>query len=189
MGAHKVMNWSDWTTILSTPVVTLLGIVGIAFVRRNWIAEFLANKYLEKRKHEMQQELESHKTKLRKSEFLFQKEFDAASAFISLSHELLPDRKYSEMECRDTSKDLAQNFELVENALNSYIATHGAALKNETLERLISTKRLASNSRLQFEVSGQDSPQTSIRCAGKVMKALKEIEKELRQTVQSQSDS
>lgn len=56
--------------------------------------------YVEKQKHEVQQDLESHKTELRKSEIFFQKEFDAVTAFISLCHELLLDRRIPEMKLR-----------------------------------------------------------------------------------------
>ena len=41
-----------------------------------------ADRYVEQLKPEIQQEIESYKTKLKKSEFLFQKELEAASQFI-----------------------------------------------------------------------------------------------------------
>ena len=63
---------------------------GIVFALVKWFGEFLANKYVERVTHEFEQDLESHKIQLRKSEFLFQKQIEVASAFISLHLRLRP---------------------------------------------------------------------------------------------------
>jgi hypothetical protein len=41
-------------------------------------------------KHGIQQQIETHKTRLRKSAFLFQKELEATSAIISLRRVVIP---------------------------------------------------------------------------------------------------
>ena len=178
------MNWPELTTLAATVVISLGGgaiVLGLA----NWIGKILANKYVEKLKHEIQQELESHKTRLRKSEFLFQKEFEAASAFISLRIRLLPRYRFPDMDWSDACADFAHNFEHIENTLESYIATHGAALQNETLKRLIDAKTLASEGRL--EVNFHHVSTKGIEYAEEAMKTLEKIETEIYQTVWSQS--
>ena len=60
--------------------------------------------------------LESYKTKLRKSEFLFQKEFEAASEFLSLRRRLIPRYRFREMEWADACEDFALDFGKVEKA-------------------------------------------------------------------------
>src|ERR1700760_2789274 len=71
--------------------------------------------------------LERYKTKLRKSEFLFQKEFEAASEFLSLRRRLMPRYRFREMDWGDVCEDFALDFEKVEKALTAYMATHGAS--------------------------------------------------------------
>jgi glutathione S-transferase len=71
---------------------------------------------VEKLKHEIQQELETHKTRLRKSEFLFQKEFEAASAlaFMALRRSLILKYRFPEMDWHDACEDFAGDFDKVE---------------------------------------------------------------------------
>ena len=163
------------TAIAATVVVSLGGGGAIVLGLANWIGKILANKYVEKLKHEIQQELESHKTWLRKSEFLFQKEFEAASSFISLRLRLLPRYRFPDMEWHDACEDFARDFSQVENTLESYIATHGAALQKETLERLASAKTRASWGK--FEFTNDNVSRDAIQYAEEVMNALEEIEK------------
>ena len=179
------MNWSDVTAIAATVVLSLGGGGAIVFGLANWIGKILANKYVEKLKQEIQQELESHKTRLRKSEFLFQKEFEATSAFISLRLRLLPRYRFPEMEWHDACEDFAHSFEHVEKALETYIATHGAALPQKTIEGLANAKTRASMGK--FEVTNNNVSREAIQYAEDAMNALEEIEKELYQVVWSQS--
>ena len=184
-GEPKVMNWPDLTAIAAMFIVSLGGGGAIVLGLANLIGRTLANKYVEKIKQELQQEIESHKTRLRKSEFLFQKEFDAASTFISLRLRLLPRYKFPDMEWHDACEDFAYRFEDVEKALETYITTHGAALTQETLKRLVSAKTRTSWGK--FEVTNGIVSSTAINYAEEVMEVLEEIEKQLYQAVWSQS--
>ena len=179
------MNWPDLAAIAATFVVSLGGGGAIVLGLANFIGKILANKYVEKLKQELQQEIESHKTRLRKSEFLFQKEFDAASTFISLRLRLLPRYKIPDMEWHDACEDFAHRFEDVEKSLEAYISIHGAALPQETLERLASAKTRTSWGK--FEVANGNVSSAAINYAEEIMESFEEIEKELYQTVWSQS--
>lgn len=184
------MTSQDWITIVTTFILSIGGVGGILFALVKWFGEFLANKYIEKVKHEFEQDLESHKTQLRKSEFLFQKEFEAASAFISLHLRLRPREIYPEMDWYDACENFATKFNQVEKALDSYIATHGAALKAETLKRLtdIQSWVLLGQHGLRYSDEGIPVATREARqYAENVIQALEEIEKELYQTVRSQS--
>lgn len=179
------MNWHDLTAIATMFVLSLGGGGVIVLGLANWIGRILAKKYVERLKQEIQQEVESHKTRLRKSEFLFQKEFEATSAFISLRLRLLPRYRFPEMEWHDACEDFAASFEQVEKTLDSYIATHGAALQQQTLERLTSAKTRASWGKV--EVANGNVSMEAIRYADEAMNALEEVEKEMYRTVWSQS--
>lgn len=179
------MNLHDLTTIAAMVVLSLGGGGAIILGLANWIGKILANRYVEKLKQEIQQELERHKTRLRKSEFLFQKEFDATSAFISLRLRLSPRYRFPEMEWHDACEDFAHDFEDIEKALEAYIATHGAALQHETLELLATVKTKASWGK--FEVTNNSVSREAIKYAEEAMESLEDIEKELYNAVWSQS--
>ena len=181
------MNWQNIAATAATIILSLGGGGGIVLLLANWIGKILSQKYVEKLKHEIQQEIESYKTRLRKSEFLFQKEFEAASAFISMRLQLLPRHRFPEMDWDEACEDFAHNFEQVENTLESYIATHGAVLQKETLERVANAKMKTSLG--MFEVTKDNVSEDGIRIAEEVMNALENIEKELYQAVWSQSDT
>ena len=72
------MNLSELITTAAAFLASLAGGGMIVFGLSNWIGKIFADRYVEKIKHEFQQEIEIYKTKLRKSEFLFPKEFDSA---------------------------------------------------------------------------------------------------------------
>lgn len=181
------MHLHDFTSIAATAIVSLGGGGAIVLGLANWIGKILANKTVEKLKHEIQEELESHKTRLKKSEFLFQKEFEAASTFMSLRLRVFPRYRFPDMEWRDACGDFAQNFDNVEKTLESYIATHGAALSREALDRLTSAKAKASWGKL--EVDNDKASEQAIQYAGEIMTELQEIEIELHQAVWSQSST
>ena len=94
----------------------------------NWIGKAVAEVYIEKMKHEIHQEIESYKMKLKKSEFLFQKEFEATSQFISLHRRLLP-KYWPDMDWEAVCEEFAGKLPEVEQELEQFIATHGAALR------------------------------------------------------------
>ena len=182
-----MMNWSDLVTIVATLIISLGGGGAIVLGLSNWIGKILADRYAEKLKHEIQQEIESYKMKLKKSEFLFLKEFEAASQFISLHHNLLPSYRFPDMDWYDACEDFAGNFENVEKELNRYIATYGAVLSQQVLECL--NNAISKAASRKFEVSLDDVSKQDIALAEKVMEELQKIEIELRRVVWSQSST
>ena len=178
------MDEPNLTNFAFTVAGTLVGASAIIFALVKWFGEILANRYIEKVKHEFEQEIQSHITRLRKSEFLFEKEFEAASAFISLRLQIFPDYRFPDMDSYDACADFASRFEQVEDTLKTYIGIHGAALKNETLKRLKDAKMLASSGK--FEVKDEmnsDVTNKGIQYAKEVMTAFEEIEEEFYQAV------
>ena len=152
----------------------------------NWIGKALAEVYIEKMKHEIQQEIESYKMKLKKSEFLFQKEFEATSQFISLRRRLLP-RYWPDMDWEDACEDFAQKLPYVEKELQQYIATHGAALRQQPLDRL--SVLIDDAAEWKFRISEDEVPLQAAKTANKILKKLKEVEDELLGAVWSQSST
>ena len=183
------MSWSELGTIVASFIISLGGGGAIVLGLSKWIGQMFADRYLERAKHEIQQEVESYKTKLKKSEFLFQKEFEAASQFISLHHSLLPRYLYPDMDWGDACIDFARNFSEVEKKLEQYKATHGAVLQEDALDHL--TKAIRKASANKFEEVSSLSPHIIqlIQLAEETMDELEKVEKELRKAIWSQSST
>lgn len=181
------MEWSELTSIAATVILSLGGGGAIVLGFSNWIGKILGKLYVERIKHEIHQEIESYKTKLKKSEFLFQKEFEAASSFISLRLDLLPEYSFPDMEWDSTCQEFARNFAIVEKQLEKYIATHGAALQQRPLERLSSA--IGAAAEWKFDVSRERVPLQAIEVAAMVIENMEKVENELREAVWSQSST
>jgi hypothetical protein len=184
------MNWQYPLATAAYFILSLGGGGAIVLGLSNWIGRILGDRYVEKVKHELEEEIESYKTQLRKSEFLFQKEFEAASQFLSLRRRLWPRYRFPEMDWHEACEDFASNFENVEKELEGYMATHGAALNQKALDRL--SNALEQTASGKFEVSGDTGDTVSgegIDIADKVMDELRAIEKELHEAVWSQSST
>jgi hypothetical protein len=100
----------------------ILGSIGggaiIIFSFSNWLGKLWAIRLMEKEKAAYSQELESlrnkliqdtenYKIKLKKSEFIFQKEFDAASGLSEIIQSILPEHHMANMDWADVSHDIA----------------------------------------------------------------------------------
>ena len=178
------MELLDLPVTVAFLIVSFVGGGGIGLGLSNWIGKMVAERYVERLKHEIQQEIDSHRTRLKKSEFLFQKEFEATSRFMSLRRDLRPTYRFPEMDWHDACLEFADNFDTVEARLKQYIVTHGAALKEPVLERL--DRAITRVSWGMFE-DRKDRVYTDT--AGEVMDLLEEVEKELHEAVWSQSST
>ena len=151
-----------------------------------WIGKIFTDWGLEREKRRSQQQVESHKAELKKSEFLYPKEVEAAEEFIALHSDLRPRYRFPEMEWEDACEEFALDFEEVEERLEQYKVDYGAVLPPGTFDRL---SRAITNASLgQIEVEGDDVSSEGINLAGEAMDELKEIEKEIRKAVRPQLD-
>lgn len=101
--------------------------------------------------------------------------------------------KYPEVDWYDACDVFATNFNQVEKALDSYIATHAAALNAETLKRLTDVQSWVLSGQFEFRYCDDSKEGIPVatgearQYAENVIQALEEIEKEHYQTVRSQS--
>lgn len=113
------------------------GAIIVAF--SSWLGKVWANRLMEKEKaahskdleslrNRLIQDTESYKIKLKKSEFIFQKEFEAASKLSELIQSILPEHYMPNMHWGDVSQDIAMRFGDIEKSLRNYLGTHGAIL-------------------------------------------------------------
>ena len=188
------MNLSELVTIAALVMASLVGGGSIVLGFSRWIGRILADRYLERVKHDFHQEVESYKTQLKKSEFLFQKEFEAASQFISLYHRFIPSSQHPLDSPDERVKDFAPKLGDVEKELEQYRRIHGAALQQEVLNRLAETIEKAGSGKHaaddpQSEQPGMLDYSYRLDIAGQVMEELEAIKNELWKKVWSQSST
>ena len=179
------MEWNDIFKISTAIIVSLGGGGAIVLWLAKWVGNIFANKYVEKFKYEIQKDLEDHKTLLRKEEFLFQKEFEATSVFISLCILLLPRRTDPTMDWDEACERFVYKYEETKKSLESYIAIHGAALQVDMLKNLTETIREISVGNAY--VTCDRVSKIERKHAGKVMITLEEIQNELCRSIRSNS--
>lgn len=137
---------------------------------------------------------ERFKGERRKAEFLFQKEFEAASQFIALSYRLRPRPPHSEETPVEPYEDFTEDFGSVQKELEQYREAHAAALPKETLDRLDAVIEQAREGTVAVELGRQWSPDGrpsdhALKLAGEVARALRDIQDELWQTIHSKEDT
>lgn len=188
------MNLSELVTIAALVMASLVGGGSIVLGFSRWIGRILADRYLERVKHDFRQEVESYKTKLQKSEFLFQKEFEAASQFIALYHRLIPSSQNPYVVSIGPAEAVAHKLSDVEKELEQYRRVHGAALQQEVLDRLAETIEKAGSGKHAADDPQSEQPgildySYRLDIAGRVMGELEAIKNELWKKVWSQSST
>jgi hypothetical protein len=107
---------------------------------------------LELLKNQLTQDTESYKIKLKKSEFIFEKEYDAASEFIAFKRGLYPLYHFPEMDMGNVLQSIAQDFEKIETFLRSYIAKYGAILSEKIKTDLSEAAGIAGREKFENEI-------------------------------------
>ena len=140
----------------------------------SWIAKAWAT-------HSLSKDSESYKIKLKKSEFLFEKEYEAATELTRLKRGIVPKKKFPEMDWGDACEHIADSFEHIENKLDSYLCVYNVVL-GETIRQLIGDSVVIAADRDSYDGSAGKK-------ADELFKKLKEAEKLLIAKVLSQSST
>src|SRR6266852_2635339 len=90
----------------------------------------------EKLKGELAKETETHKLSLKKREILYQREIEAASAFIALHRSIEPKYRHPDMDHDDALEDVVDSFSDTEDRLRKFIAKYGAALSADNRNQI-----------------------------------------------------
>lgn len=129
--------------------------------------------YLQREKAKLDTILESHKSKLSKSQFTFQKEYEAASELSFLFSSLLPDHDSPNMIFHDACDEMARRFDQTEKALKSFVCKHGAVLTETHINDLERCMYLAGSNK-HFVENG-DVPAKANEAAEEIYEKLEEL--------------
>jgi hypothetical protein len=141
------MQPSDIFAIASTILASFGCGTVIVFGFSNWLGKVWANRLMEKEKNEHTRELESlknsflkdtesYKIKLKKSELIFEKQFEAASEIVALHRSFFPDTNFPDMDWEDVLDHYAFSSKEIEKKLKEYLSRHGAVLGEEVEEKI-----------------------------------------------------
>lgn len=186
-------------TILLALVGNTLVLAVLGYVCKTLVERFLArdtksfesnlkqkvDSEIEKLRNTLLKETESYRLKLKKSEFLFQKEFEAASSFVALFQEIHPGVSDPLMDLHDACDDLALNFSSIEKKLNSFLAKFGAVLLDE--ERALLLNAISISGYGKFDVDSIEVSSATNAKAEKLLNHLVDLESQLIDRVRGQS--
>lgn len=192
------MNWNEVLGVSGAVLGSLGGGALIIFGFSSWLGKVWAGRLMEQEKNEharalealrtqLTQDTESYKIKLKKSEFIFQREFDAVSEFVSLLRGILPPLSRPEMDWHEACEEIAHDFEQIEKLLDTFMSKHGAVLGTKAKDLLSSASNLAANGK--FLITGPDVPPDATESADKLFNKLTEAEVVLLEQVHSQSST
>jgi hypothetical protein len=174
------------------------GAAAIIFGLSSWLGKVWADRLMRRETAEFARELEeirrraaleseSYKIRLKKSEFLFQREFAAASEFVALVRSVMPRREWPGMEWNDVYDFIASDFDKIEDRLDEFLATHGAVLRNDVVEHIVRCLQIAGDSK--FSVIGNEVSEEANSAAGRLYEELKAAENGLLDQVRSQTST
>ena len=149
-----------------------------------WLGELWAKRLIQEEKAKLDLDIESYKVKLRKSEFLFQKEYEAVSEFVALLRSILPRHSYPDMDWYEACDHIAHDFGKIEHKINDYLATHGAVLSDEVVDLLVSAMGIAGET--QFEITGPEVPSSANKAANTLYEKMHEAEQKLLEKLHGQ---
>lgn len=133
--------------------------------------------HFQREKAKLDSLLESHKSKLSKSQFTFQKEFEATSELSVLFSSLLPEHDSPNMGFHDACDEMARRFDQCEKELRSYQGKHGAVLTKEHIDLLSRCIYLAGSNK--HSVENGDVPGSANDAAEEIYDKLKELQNKL----------
>lgn len=106
-------------------------------------------KEIELLKNTFVQETESYKIKLKKSEFIFQKQFEALSDLITINRNLLGIYNFPDMEWEDACDEIVNQFQDIEKNLLTFLSKHGAVLPKDVNDLVISCKNISGSNKFE----------------------------------------
>ena len=144
-----------------------------------------ADAEIERIRSEFVRSIESYKAQLKKSELLFQKEFEAASSFSAVYQSMLPKQTNPLMDQRDINASVAHSFALSETRLGEFLAKYGAVLTDEERSELSSAMQQAGYGKFNVFENKIDSYANDL--AGNLIATVKSLHDRLIRRVRDQS--
>ncbi|WP_419317775.1 hypothetical protein ACN2C7_14835 [Caulobacter sp. ErkDOM-E] len=131
---------------------------------------------LESHKSQLSKETETHKLKLKREELIFQREVEAAQAFMSMWRAVWPRYRMPDMDWDDACSDAAEDFGLYEKILEDFLEQHTIAISDTVRQGIESARSIAAREKFFTLEQGQEPPTEAVKAAGEMLDLLKEAQ-------------
>ncbi|MBK1653013.1 hypothetical protein [Halorhodospira halochloris] len=147
--------------------IETLGIPSLLVIIAGWLGKRYLDKKLEYERAlyksqiaslegSLRENLEVHKQKLKNSEFIFREQYHAVLQLYKLKKDMVPEKRYPDMEWGDALEEMAQSANETRKQLEAFREKYFAVLSPGVVEKLES----ASSSCIDAELEGPDFPGT-----------------------------
>jgi len=192
------MTLNDALEIGGAILLSLGGGSVILFAFSSWLGKVWAERILakekakqtedlEKFKQQLQDAAERHKVRLKKSELIFAKEFEAASALVAMYRDISPKFLSPDMDYYDACDQVASSFQSIEGELHTFVRTHGAVLTDGVKHLLYLCMGIAGENK--FQTTGPEIPPSANAAADVLLGHLKQAELEMLGQVSGQIET
>ncbi len=169
-------------------VLEILGALGggaiIIGAFAQWLGKYWASHLIQDAKAKLDSELESYKVGLRKSEFWFEREFEAAKELNSIYRDVIPRLGFPDMDFSDACDQIAMKFDELAGQLRRFLKSHGPVIPEEVVSLVQYARNLAEEGAL--EVPGFEVSRAGNECAKELVENLAEAKTVFDQTLRGQ---
>lgn len=173
---HHIQSYNSMDIIYEILRAFGFGLV-IVLAGSKWLGDLWAKKIVAEIDSQLDHKLESYKTSLRKSEFYFQKQYEAVSALNLLLDEIMPKQKWPDMDWEDAGVEVAEFFDAHEDRISDFLKIHEHALSDEVEKLTNEAHSLARDGK--FEQNPNDVTYDGQKLLKKLVKAKKLAREEL----------
>ena len=139
---------------------------------------------IERLKSEMTRNIESYKIQLKKSEFLFEREYAAALKFTSIVRSIIPRPRWPDMDWDDAMQEVVDAFEQTERCLDAFLTSCGPVLNDDERTLLRSAISTATDGKFCGRSEGDSA---GYQTADSLCSKITELESRLIKRVRDQS--
>ncbi len=132
---------------------------------------------LEELKSKFVKETEQYKVQLKKSEFLFEKQYEAAADISALVRHFSPGFYHPDMDWGEACEDIALSSEAIEKDIDKYLAKHKPVLSEQINEQLTRVLNLAAECKFKCNKKTGDVTPEGRQLADELFTAFQEAEK------------
>ena len=144
---------------------------------------------IERLKAEMNRTIETHKTRLKFSEAIFQRELDAASAMAAVSYKHLPTFSIAANPWHQIKPMVALQFGPIESSLLAFSERYAVVLNESEIVLLHECKGLSILGQLYVNVETKEISDDALVIAAQLYTQVNKLAERIRQRVRSQANS
>lgn len=146
-------------------------------------------KDLERIRDEYRSDLEKLRIRLKKSEFLFEKEFAATSALVEYHEELIPLSDRPDMHMDDVYESIACQLGSVDVWIKQFVSKHGAVLPEDVAKNLMMAARSAGENKFRIGEGSESIDQQAFDSGEYVYHCVRDARDSMRKRVWEQSST